>query len=59
MTELMISRMASMVYDLVENCGVYGTDDEITYEDACDALGLDDFEKSAVIAMIDEDLRLV
>ena len=59
MNEAMITRMASMVYDLVENCGVYGTDVEITYEDACDALGLDDFEKIEVIAMIDEDLRLV
>ena len=59
MKNAMITRMASMVYDLVENCGVYGEDTEMTYEDACDALGLDDFEKIEVIAMIAEDLRIV
>lgn len=52
-------RLASCVYDLVENGGVYGTDLEISYEDACSAIGLDDFETEAVLAIIDEDIRLV
>lgn len=52
-------RLAACVYSLVENCGVYGTDTEMTYDEACDALGLDDFEREVVLNIIDDDLRLV
>ena len=58
MNDVMITRMAAMVFDLVENGGVYGNDDSISYDDVCDALGLDDFEKKAVLDLIDENLQL-
>lgn len=62
--KFMANRLASCVYALVENS--YGYDLSVTegefglsYAEACELLGLDDFETEAVLSLIDEDLRMV
>ena len=56
MNEMFFQRLASCVYDLVEN--TYD-ERELSYLEACNLIGLDDFETERVIAILDEDLRLV
>ena len=56
MNEIMIQRLASCVYDLVENSY---PERELSYLEACELIGLDDFETDRVLAILDEDLRLV
>lgn len=61
MNDLLISRLAACVYDLVES----GALDELNdgdgcgYDEACALMGLDDFETEAVLKFIDDDLRIV
>ena len=56
--KIMANRLASAVYALVENSYEF-TDEGLSYAEACDLIGLDDFETEAVLALIDEDLRIV
>lgn len=62
--KFMANRLASAVYALVENS--YGYELSVTegefglsYAEACDLMGLDDFETEAVLKIIDEDLAIV
>ena len=57
MNEMMYQRLASCVYDLVENAIM--RDMDIGYAEACELIGLDDFETERVMAILDEDMRLV
>jgi len=57
MNEMMFQRLASCVFDLVDNSLMRGTD--LSYEQACELIGLDDFEAERVLAIIDEDLALI
>lgn len=58
MNEALAERFASMVYSYVENGGEFGTDFELSYEGVARAMGLDDFEVEAVLALIDADLAI-
>ena len=54
----MNERLALAVYALVENSYEF-LDDGFSYAEACDVLNLSADEKSAVLALIDDDLRMV
>jgi hypothetical protein len=56
----MKNRLAEVVYALVESGALDELNDGegVGYDEACDLLNLTADEKSAVLALIDEDLRL-
>jgi hypothetical protein len=56
--ENMNERLALAIYALVENSYEF-TDEGFSYAEACDVLNLSADEKSAVLALIDDDLRIV
>ena len=58
MNENMIYRLALCVYSMAENSYDF-TDEGFGYDEVCDLMGLDPDEKVAVLAVIDEDLRIV
>jgi hypothetical protein len=55
---MLINRLAACVFELVENSYEF-TDEGFSYAEACEMIGLDDFETEAVLKVIDEDLRQV
>mgnify|MGYP003347093125 CR=1 FL=1 len=57
MKKSVIDRLAVAVFSLVESDLAF--ENEIGYSDACDLLGLSADEKSAVLALIDDDLRVI
>lgn len=61
MNDLLISRLAACVYDLVESGALdeLNDGDGVGYDEACVLMGLDDFETEAVLKFIDDDLRIV
>lgn len=54
MNDAMIERLALAAYALTENHPGF-----ISYEDACDMMNLTQDEKTAVLELIDADLRVV
>ena len=56
--KFMANRLASAVYALVGNSYEF-TDEGFSYAEACELIGLDDFETEAVLKLIDEDLAIV
>jgi hypothetical protein len=61
--KFMANRLASAVYALVENSYAYDLSiadgEPLSYAEACELMGLDDFETEAVLKLIDEDLAIV
>lgn len=55
MNEMMFERLATCVYALVEN----SYESELSYEKACELIGLDEYETERVLAILDEDLALI
>ena len=57
----MKNRLAEVVYALVESGALDELNDGegVGYDEACDLLNLTADEKSAVMALIDEDFRLI
>ena len=55
MEKAVIARLAEVVYNLVENADEL----ELSYDDACDLLGLADYERERVLEIIDTDLAIV
>jgi hypothetical protein len=61
---MIVNRLAAAVYALVENSyehefSITEGEFSLSYAEACELMGLDDFETEAVLAIIDEDLRNV
>jgi hypothetical protein len=55
MEKAVIARLAEVVYNLVENADEL----DLSYDDACDLLGLADYERERVLELIDADLAFV
>jgi hypothetical protein len=61
---MLINRLAACVFELVENSyehefSITEGETSLSYAEACEMIGLDDFETEAVLKVIDEDLRQV
>ena len=56
-----ISRLSLAVYALVENCfdSPYREGEWVSYAEACEMMNLSADETEAVLALIDDDLRVI